>query len=614
MKTTEKILITGLLARPALPEVKKLATGSNGLFVKWWRRTSVDGSVPAPSDEQHASHKRQGQHVTERKIMYRSGIWMGILVGLLLLQHESSAQDAVESAVGCRVVPKPLKVEPGEGSFTLTAETVIGVSSPELSGVGRYLAELLAPAAGFKLAVASDSLPKSNVIVLKLDAAQTELGDEGYRLTCTPTGVVITAARPAGVFYGVQTLRQLLPVEIENPQKVEGVAWRAPCVAIEDRPRFKWRGYMLDTARHFRTKAEVMRMIDLVAMLKLNIFHLHLTDNEGWRVEIKRYPLLVETGSRVPDKSGNVGEGRFYTQEDIREIVQYAADRFITVVPEIEMPGHNTALTTAYPELSCTGKPAQELCVSRERTFEFMCGVLDEVLALFPSPYIHIGADEVKPRRWQMCPSCSAMMKQLAQTELPDDVTSFHPETPPSSGISFDANTARMQGEFVRRIDRFLTSRGRRMVGWDEILEGGLNVDSPAIAMAWRGDQMITGAVETKRDVVVTLVDYYYLNRGLPFEHTYAFEPIPDNLTPEQAKHILGVQGNLWGERLRTPKWVDFLTFPNLCAIAEAGWTPREARDFADFSTRMTPFLQRLELMGVRYHRHGKSIKWHMNK
>jgi len=520
---------------------------------------------------------------------------------LPLAQPCLGADEAPVPGGKVEIIPTPRKVQQLSGNFVINERTVIAVNPPtnEMKVTGNYLADLIAPAAGWKLAVQAAGPAESGGIVLVLDAARSDLGDEGYTLACTPHGVAISAAKPAGVFYGVQTLRQLLPVEIEKRQRVEGIAWAVPCVAIEDSPRFAWRGLLLDPARHFRTKEELMRYIDLLALHKLNVLHIHLTDDQGWRIEIRKYPKLTETGSRLPDCSGQRGDGRLYSRADIKEMVGFAATRHVTLVPEIEMPGHSGAATTSYPELGCGGQPSGQLCVSREGTFEFARNVLDEVMEMFPSPYIHIGADEVSPDRWRACPTCKPLMEKLAGEALSEDVSVFRVKVTTGAGRPFCEDVARLQGEFVRRIDHYLASKGRRMLGWDEILDGGLRTNSHAMVMAWRNAEVVAGAAAQGRDVIFSPYPEYYLDNGHSLQGTYACDPLSANLPAGQESRIFGVQGNMWGEQTPTIRRVDEQTFPRLCAIAEIGWTCREGRNFEDFSRRLTSFRQRLDLLGV---------------
>ncbi len=525
--------------------------------------------------------------------------WRMLTLAVALAATAQGGAAGAAPAAGA-VIPLPLKLQAAEGAYALTAETAIRVQAPGLEAIGRYLAACVQSATGLRLA-AGPAEPAAGGIALKLDPARRDLGDEGYTLHGTPLGVTIVAPKPAGVFYGVQTLRQLLPVTVAPPPAGAGGAWPVPCVLIEDRPRFAWRGYLLDPARHFRTKDELKRYIDLLAFHKLNRFQLHLTDDQGWRVEIKRYPKLTGVGARLKNVSGGTGDGWFYTQEDVRELVAYAASRYVTIVPEIEMPGHSGAATTAYPELGCGGRPSSELCVSQEGTFEYARNVLDEVMELFPSACIHVGADEVAPGRWRACPTCKPLMEKLAATALPADVTPCRVNVTSGAGRPFNEDVARLQGEFVRRIDRHLAARGRRMVGWDEILDGGLQADSRALVMAWRSPAAITGAAGQKRDVIVSLYPDYYLDNGIPLQRTYDCEPLPADLPADQAESVAGVQGNMWGEQTPTIQRVDVQSFPRLCAVAEIGWTAREARDFGDFSERLAALLPRFDLLGVGY-------------
>ncbi len=503
-----------------------------------------------------------------------------------------------------RIIPKPATMNASGGFYSLTGATIVSYAppSPEMIRLGQYLADLVAPATGLKLRVQLASSADSRGIVLRTDASRKDLGDEGYALVCNPKGVTITAAKPAGVFYGMQTLRQLLPVRIESRQKVEGMSWTVPCVSIEDRPRFKWRGYLLDPARNFRTKDDVKRYIDLLAFQKLNTLQIHLTDDQGWRIEIMRYPKLVGTGSRLPDYTGRKGEGWFYTQEDIKEIVSYASERYVTVVPEIELPGHCGAAIASYPELGCGGKHpggwSAPLCVSQESTLEFAKNVLDEVISMFPSEYIHVGADEVPPGPWRGCVKCKPVMDKLVGMSLPADVPAFRVKVS-SGGLPYHQDVSRMQGDFIRKIDLHLTAKGRRMVGWDEVLDGGLKTGSPAVVMAWRGDSAVRGASAQKRDAIVALHPLYYLDNETPIRLTYEYEPVPADLPAGDEKHVFGVQGNMWGETTSSLEKVDARSFPRLCAIAETGWSDRKDRNFDGFSIRLVDFQKRLKLLGV---------------
>jgi hexosaminidase len=518
-----------------------------------------------------------------------------ILNCFLLLSELSSAQQI-------SIIPRPVKLEKVEGSFTLTPETVIVAKSKGVKPVAEYLRDLLAPAIGMKLAVKGSVPSKSQAIVLQLDRSRSDLGDEGYTLQTALQSLTITGAAPAGIFYGVQTLRQLLPPEIEKTEKVPNVNWTVPGVRIEDQPRFKWRGYLIDPARHFRSIAELKRYIDLLALQKLNVYHLHLTDDEGWRIEIKKYPKLTEIGSRVPDWSGRKGEGWFYTQAEIKDLIKYAAARFVTVVPEIDMPGHSASATASYPHLSCDGQPVREVCVSVEEVLEFERNVLNEVIQLFPSPFIHVGGDEAKPESWRACAVCKAQLEQLMKAGLPPDVVPVRVQLDRRAGRPYYEDTALLQGEFIRKIDQYISSKGRRMIGWDEILEGGLKNSSTARIMVWRSSHAIAAATGQKREVVVTTFPYYYLDeRDYSLQGTYDYEPIPPDLPMDQQRYVVGVQGNMWGEDSTEQKWVDWFSFPRQLAISESAWTPQADRKFDDFSGRLPAALRRFDVLGVQY-------------
>jgi hexosaminidase len=516
-----------------------------------------------------------------------------------IVQAEEPAKDVVKVRAPA-IVPQPVIVDKLDGKpFEFEADTLLVTARGADQKSVEQAVQVIRKATGLELNQSpKEKTSTANVLTLVLDDS---IGKgrpdwqkaESYTLTVTKdgSGVEIAASNAHGLFNGVQTFVQLLDKGTDGK-------WRVPAVKIEDYPRFQWRGYLLDTSRHFRPKAEVLRTIDLLAMHKMNVLHLHLTDDQGWRIEIKRYPKLTEVGAKVPNYSGQTGEGWFYSQADIKEIVAYAAARYVNVVPEIEMPGHSGAATTSYPELSCTGKPASELCAGKESTYQFMANVLDEVVELFPSPFVHIGADEVGPAHWLACPDCKKRMDELAAAKPADDVMS-QPLSEKGFGLPLNVDTNRLQGEFVRRIDRHLAEKGKRMIGWDEILDSGLNKGSRAAVMAWRNDMTISGALKLDRDVVASVCPNCYLDYDIPLEVTYAVEPAPAEMPEKQAAHVLGLQGNMWGERTPTQDRVDQQTFPRLCALAEIGWTPRIVRDFPDFSARMKRHAERLQPYGI---------------
>jgi len=434
---------------------------------------------------------------------------------------------------------------------------------------------------------------------------------EGYRLSVTPEGVRVVAGSDAGAFRAWTALRQLVP-----PEALAAAArgdrdrfWQIPCVEIVDHPRFGWRGLMLDTCRHFFPVEFVKRYIDALAFHRMNVFHWHLTEDQGWRIEIRRHPELTDVGAwrsgtvvgRLPldgpPRFDGIRHGGFYTQEQVRDVVAYAAERHVTVVPEIEMPGHAQAALAAHPELSCTGGPfevhrmwginPEVFCAGNDAVFALLEDVIDEVASLFPGPFLHVGGDECPKTRWKECPKCQARIR--------------------AEGL---ADENELQSWFIRRVERVVNARGKRLVGWDEILEGGLAPN--ATVMSWRG---VEGGIEAARqghDVVMSPTTHCYLDYGqdasdgelafdayLPLEKVYSYEPVPEELTSEQGKHVLGVQGNLWTEYIATPERAEYMTWPRACALAEAGWSPAGSRDWGDFQVRLAEHLGRLDALGI---------------
>ncbi len=514
------------------------------------------------------------------------------------------------------VIPRPVSVTPGSGHFRLTSRTVIWTDASS-AAVGRQLARYLEPATGFSFAVRIGGSVPANAIVLRRDAGLRRLGSEGYTLGVRSTGITARAPDAAGLFYAVQTLRQLLPPEIFREAPVTGVEWRIPVVAIEDSPRFGWRGAHLDVGRHFMPKEFVKKYIDLLALHKLNTFHWHLTEDQGWRLEIEKYPLLTEVGAwRRESLVGRQGSqrdttqwlydgerhGGFYTRDDAREIVAYAQARHITVVPEIEMPGHALAAIAAYPELGVTGEKLEvgrrwgiysDILNAEPSTVAFMKDVLAEVLEVFPSRFIHIGGDEADKAKWRTSPRIAA---RIAELGLKDE--------------------HELQSWFIRQMDDFLSARGRRLVGWDEILEGGLAPN--ATVMSWRGTDGGVAAARAGHDVVMaptshTYLDYYQsqaidaepiaIGGFLPLERVYSFDPMPPELEARFARHVLGGQAQVWTEYMKTPKKVEYMAFPRLTALAEAVWTPAALKDYANFRARLDVHLARLSALDVNFRR-----------
>ncbi len=542
------------------------------------------------------------------KLARRFNTCLGLLLSALVL-------------VGCgsgtktSVVPLPQKVETKKGEFQITSETKI-LADAASEQTGHYLAAQLQPYSGQSIPVqpGGDSASKGSISLTTKDV-KSGLGPEGYELAVTPDSVVIRG-QPAGLFYGVQTLLQLLPAKSTNGTPATK-SLQIPCVQIEDQPRFKWRGLMLDTARHFFTKDELKQLIDALVLYKINTFHWHLTDDQGWRIEIKKYPRLTEVGAwrkgvgfGLDPKSttayGPDGRyGGYYTQDDIREVVAYAAERHITIVPEIEMPGHASAALTAYPQLSCTGGPFTTdlpggifdgvFCAGNDESFTFLQDVLSEVFELFPGKYVHIGGDEVLTNNWHNCVKCQARLKQ--------------------EGFK---NDIELEGYFIRRMCKFIASRNRTPIGWSEIANDGLSQETAL--MDWVGGA--TEAANAGHDVVMTpLADCYFdhyqshnhstephaIGGFLPLQQVYAFEPIPTNLPPQFQSHILGAQANLWTEYIPSFKHVEYMVFPRLCALAEVGWSPKTSRNWDDFQSRMQAQYPRLDERGINY-RHATGL------
>jgi len=510
------------------------------------------------------------------------------------------------------IIPRPASVQFDDGEFVFERSTRVSAPS-SLDSIVAWLSRALGPATGLPLSRVDDAQSVSSAVELALGL---DLHPEGYRLSAGPEGIRIEGGTAAGVFYGCQALLQLLPPTVYRRSRVDGETWRVPAIRIEDAPRFGWRGTMLDVARHFMPKHELLRFIDLMAMHRLNVLHLHLTDDKGWRIQIKRYPRLTEVGawrseSQVGAAPDAPGDGRphggFYTQDDIREIVAYASERFITVVPEIESPGHVQAALAAYPELGVTGEQLEvwtrwgidrNVLNVEESTVDFFLNVLGEVMDLFPSQYIGVGGDECPKDQWRDDARTQQRMSEL--------------------GL---ANEDELQSWFMRRLDDRLTSRGRRLFGWDEILEGGLA--QGATVASWRGMAGAIAAARQGHDVVACPDDQVYLDYRqsagddepipvsivLTVSDVYHFEPVPVELTDVEARHVLGGQANIWTEHMDSPRTVDYFAFPRLCALAEALWATGE-RDYDDFSGRLDEHRVRLDAIGVEYRHATGPLPW----
>ena len=512
------------------------------------------------------------------------------------------------------IIPLPSKMTRMNTSFTVNNKTKIFAfkGNSEAMHIAGMLSEKFQKAAGLQLTVAEfdGNRITDNGIYFTTAGADPEVGKEGYRLLANNKSVIVTALEPAGLFYGMQTISQLLPAAIESNTKVDNITWRIPGVEIMDQPRFKWRGMHLDVARHFVPVDFIKKYIDNMAMHKLNTFHWHLTEDQGWRLEIKKYPKLTEIGAwRKESLIGHIKDtprifdgkphGGFYTQEEAREIVRYAKERFITVVPEIEMPGHAKATIAAYPELGVTGEKVEvatywgifpDIFNVEENTFKFLEDVLTEVMEVFPSEYIHIGGDEAIKDQWKASAKIQQKIKEL--------------------GLK-DENE--LQSYFIRRMEKFINSKGRKLIGWDEILEGGLAPN--ATVMSWRGLEGGIAAAKSGHDVIMTPVQslYFWTYQGDPkteplaaggyitLEKVYQFDPIPDALSPQEAKYILGAQGCAWAEYMENPQKVEYMVFPRISALAEVVWSPKEAKNWKNFAARMAKQFERYDKRGINY-------------
>lgn len=521
----------------------------------------------------------------------------------------ASAQEQQEVSI----IPLPAQIKKGSGSFVVNKETQIIVQqgNSEALRIGKMLADKFQKAAGLELSInESDDNTAGNAIYFTAVGAVDSLGSEGYQISATSKSVTIQAKQPPGLFYGMQTIAQLLPAAIESSIKVENTEWTIPVVEITDIPRFSWRGQHLDVCRHFVPVDFIKKYIDNMAMHKLNTFHWHLTEDQGWRLEIKKYPKLTEVGSwRNETLIGHISDtpwkydgkkyGGFYTQEQAKEIVQYAKERFITVVPEIEMPGHATAAIAAYPELGVTGKQIEvatrwgvfpDIFNVDDSTFTFLENVLAEVIDIFPGPYIHIGGDEAIKDQWKASPKIQKKIKEL--------------------GLK---NEEQLQSYFMKRIEKFVNSKGRKVIGWDEIIDGGL---SPNVTvMSWRGMEGGVAAAKSGHDVIMAPIQYTYFwwNQGdpkkeplsagnyLPMEKVYSFEPVDSSLTAAEAKYVLGAHGSAWAEYMESESKVEYMVFPRIGALAEVVWTPREKKNWKDFTKRIQKQFKRYDYRKINY-------------
>ncbi|MDR0349797.1 MAG: family 20 glycosylhydrolase [Tannerella sp.] len=530
-----------------------------------------------------------------------------VLCTFFLACNEQPATKQAGYNQGINIIPKPQNLTEGEGVFRLNKNTVFTFSDADAQKVAEFMAAKIGRSTGFDLKVNNTESASTNAISLMIDAS-VETGEEGYTLDVTAENITVKAKTAQGLFYGLQTFLQLLPAEIENRSIANNIAWVVPCVHIKDEPRFGYRGMMLDPCRHFMSVEDVKKHLDVLSLYKINRMHWHLTDDQGWRIEIKQYPELTGIGSKRIEGEG-FEYGGYYTQEDIKEIVRYAAERFITIIPEIELPGHEMAAIAAYPELSCKGETLPPriiwgvedivLCAGKESTFEFLENVFKEIIELFPSEYIHIGGDECPKSEWKVCPLCQKRIRE--------------------EGLSAeDGHTAeeRLQSYFVQRMEKVLAKYDKKIIGWDEILEGGLA--PTATVMSWRGEHGGIAAAGMEHDVIMTPQnDGMYLDRyegdykidpvtiggKATIEDVYHYNPVPDTLVQMNKAHFIkGVQCNTWSEYMYTNDLREYRIFPRILALAELAWTHLDRKDYKDFERRIANACVRLDAHGINYY------------
>lgn len=506
------------------------------------------------------------------------------------------------------LIPYPGKVESGKGNFTFNSKTIISVPDKDWFTAVKTFNEQLKLVSGYKLSVIAKTKPAANTIRCNINKA---IPTEGYKFIVKNNNIYIESSTPNGLFYALQTIRQLFPVAFEDVKPQPGLILNIPCVTIEDAPRFPYRGMHLDVCRHFFSVDFVKKYIDRMSSHKFNRFHWHLTEDQGWRIEIKKYPKLAQVSAwrsgtvigsvwKPPFPYDTIRYGGYYTQEQIKEVIQYAKDRFVTIIPEIEMPGHAMAALAAYPELSCSGGPFEvakhwgvfnDVYCTHEETFNFLQNVLSEVIELFPSEYIHIGGDECPKLRWSRCAACQ---KRITENNL--------------------KNEHELQNYFITRIEKYLNSKGKQIIGWDEILEGGLAPN--ATVMSWRGEKGGINAAKQHHNVIMSpdsylYFDFYQANKKTqplaiggfnPLSKVYSYEPVPEELTTEESKYIIGAQANVWTEFMATESYVEYMVFPRMCALSEVVWSPKAVRNFNQFQNRLAIHKQRLEKQDINFY------------
>lgn len=530
---------------------------------------------------------------------------INLLFGLLAFRTAMLGVNPTSAiAANVNIIPIPVKTQTLKGEFVLPRKVVIAYQTTEGKNIAQYMADKLKASTGYEVIL---SEKKGNITIQITPSLK--MAEEGYHLNVTAKGVTIKAKTAKGAFYGMQSFMQLLPAKIESPTKVDGVKWVAQCCNIEDAPRFGYRGFHLDPCRHFITVENVKKQLDLMSMFKVNTMHFHLTEDQGWRIEIKKYPKLTTIGSIRTEGDGS-SYGGYYTQEQIKEIVDYAAKRYITVIPEIDLPGHMMAAISAYPNLSCKGEKWSlrtvwgvediVMCAGKEDMFNFLGDIFDEIVPLFPGKYFHIGGDECPKTSWKNCPTCQKRIKD--------------------EGLQTDGkHTAedRLQSYVIKRVEKMLEQRGRKTIGWDEILEGGLSAN--ATVMSWRGTQGGVEAALQKHDVIMTpgsdgmYLDWYQGDSKIEpvtipstpkyLATTYNYNPVPDTIKSlGLAHHILGVQCNNWSEYMYTNAKMEYMMYPRAVALSEIAWSPLSKKNFEDFCRRLDANSIRLDEHHITYH------------
>lgn len=521
------------------------------------------------------------------------------------------------------IIPLPNQMVTKDGRFELSKKVEVFTASctPEVQAIADSMIDRIKMVSGIQLKQTYQTPEGPSIYFVMQDS----MPKEGYNLSVTPEKITITASQPNGFFYGVQSLYQLLPPAIYGKEKVKDANWSVPAVEIEDAPRFSYRGMHLDASRHFASIDYIYKYIDMLAMHKMNTFHFHLTDDQGWRIEIKKYPKLTEIGSKrketlidyyfvnYPQVFDGKEHGGYYTQDQIKAIVNYAASKYITVIPEIEMPGHAIAALAAYPELSCnpdttyavtgTWGVFEEVFCPSDTTFKFLEGVLDEVMELFPSSYIHIGGDECPKTAWENSAFCQDLIKKLG---LKDDTT------PNAIDGRKHTKEEKLQSYFITRMEKYINSKGRNIIGWDEILEGGLAPN--ATVMSWRGVEGGMNAAKAGHNAIMTPNPYAYLDHYQEdpeiapttiggyntLKKTYSYNPVPDDADELAKKHIIGVQGNVWAEYIQSEERRDYQAFPRAVALAETGWTLDKNKNWNSFCQRMVEDFERMDVVNVK--------------